>query len=322
MHHARGGHTARFLAAVSAALLALGVGQSARAESQLYGGFPEIDPSPRSVGLGGNLVALASGAEAMGSNPAGLLEVDRREVAFAYADLFGLGLVSHSAAQLAWPILGKEVEWEHGEIRSVRRKPPADHALGLAVTNLSTDIEPDRYDETQLSLGYATRALAGFLIGVDYRFLWAQSNLEDFAAQGHSIDLGVKRHWKALTVGAAARNFSSGVNWERGLDEPLARRVQIAIAYRPITPLVAQATADWIGDSLTLRASTFGAELSPLRALVLRGSIRQREDAIDTQTEWSAGASLSTWRLRFSYGITDQAQDLGQTQRWSGSFEF
>jgi len=308
--------------AALAALLLATASRTVSAASQIYGSFPEIDASARSVALGGNLAALAAGAEALGSNPSGLLDVDAREVTFGYADLFGLGLVSHSSAQAVWPLLAKSVQWEGGEIRTVRRPPPANHALGLAVTNLSTDIEPDRYDETQLTLAFASRGFGGVRWGIDYRLLWAQSNLEDVGATGHAVDFGFKREWRPLTLGFTARNLASAVNWQRGLDEPLAKRFQLAVAYRPIKLLTLQVTHEWVGDPGTRRASSIGGEIAPVAALTLRGAIRQREDAIDTSTEWSAGAGFQAWRLRIAYGITHQAQELGDTQRWSGSFQF
>ncbi|MFN8546717.1 MAG: hypothetical protein U0527_01780 [Candidatus Eisenbacteria bacterium] len=311
--------------ACGAVLLTLGIAGSpppAEAAAQIYGGFPEIDASARSVALGGNLAALAAGAEALGSNPAGLLDTDAREVTFGYADLFGLGLISHSSAQAAWPLLGKSVQWDGGEIRTVRRPPPANRALGVAVSNLSTDIEPDRYDETQLTVAFASRGFLGFRWGADYRLLWAQSNLEDVGANGHAMDFGVKRQWRSLTVGFAARNLASSVNWQRGLDEPLAKRFQLAAAFRPLRPLTLQATTEWVGDAGSRRASSLGVECAPVAALTLRGAIRQREDAVDSSTEWSAGAGFQAWKLRIAYGISHHAQELGDTQRWSGSFQF
>ena len=100
----------RFLLLMVLGGLALAFGPSLAA-GPVTGGFPRLDGSARGTALGGNLVALAEGADAISWNAAGLLSVSRREISLTYADLFGLGLVTQSGVQFAWPRRRREIEW-------------------------------------------------------------------------------------------------------------------------------------------------------------------------------------------------------------------
>lgn len=301
--------------------LALSAGP-ALAASPRYGGFPEIPATPRLLALGGNGVAMGGASDALWGNPAGMLDARAREAEASYADLFDLGLISHSSATLIWPLLPREIAWRGGHIEAQRGQAAPGTAIGLGLSSLGTDVDVDRYDETQFALGIATRGPADVAVGFTYRFLWAQSTIENFGAQGHAIDFGLRRPVGPLVLGLAARGFSSAINWDRGLDEPLARRLQAGVSYAPLSALRAQLAAVWVGDESELAYTSIAAEYTPRRELVLRGALRQHRDAVDVPTEWSAGASFSLWRLRIDYATASSGQELGDTQRIGGSVQF
>jgi hypothetical protein len=316
----------RFLALACCLTLAGGAVATARASSSLTGGFPRIDPGARASALGGNMTALADGCESIRANPAGLLGLARREVAFTYADLFGLGLVTQGSAQLGWPRTRKAVQWQNGRIERVPLPPPADQALGLDVSTLRGDLGSEAYLELQAAVAYAWRLTDRTRTGLAYRLLFAQSGFKNTGGSGHTLDLGLQRPLGPLTVGFQAANFVSIMRWKKnpestvfaGLNEPLARRWSLALAWQaPLRGIAATAQGDWAGDSFNSLQRGAGLEWKPLRALAVRAGYRNRKDALGWRNEWSGGLGLSLGNFRVDYGWQQGSNDLGETHRWT-----
>lgn len=305
-------------------LLAAGPSQAA---GEFGAGFPKLDSSARGTGLGGNMTALASGSEALLWNPAGLLDLARRELTFTYSDLFGLGLVRQTVAQFGWPRLAKEVRWDRDRFRKVPLPPPARSAFGLAVSSLRADLGDGSYHETEIALAYAWRLPLDVLAGADYRYLTSGSGYATTGGSGHAVDLGMQRPLGPLRLGLSAANLVSVMNWdeESGTrsteeDEPLPQRWSVGLAYAsPHWPLLAALQGDWRGASFNRQQAGMALEWRPHTVLALRGAVRSREDALGSRTEWSAGMGLRIREYRFDYGWQESARDLGQTHRWSGA---
>lgn len=304
-----------------AALLSVSLPYAVAAPVAVRGGaFPELETSARAMALGGNLSALADGSDALSGNPAGLLALADREVSVGYADLFGLGLVRHTSAQLAWPRLRRETLWESGEIRTRRRPPPAGSALALGASHLGTDVEvatnDANYGETQFALAGAWLVRPGLRAGLGLRFLWAQSSLPQFAAQGQTLDFGLLQRTGAIEWGLSVRNLASGVNWERGDDDGLEQRWHAGAAWRA-GPGSFGVSGSWRGPEFTFDLTSAQAEVRPMRALALRAALRRREESVGTATEWSAGAGVAARGFRFDYARRSAAHGLGDTDRFS-----
>jgi hypothetical protein len=316
----------RFLALTWFLALAVGAAESVRAGSDLTGGFPRLDPGARATALGGNLTALADGCEAIRANPAGLLGLVRREAAFTYSDLFGLGLVTQSSAQLSWPRRRKTVEWEGGRIRRVSLPPPAEQALGLDFSTLRGDLGEETYLELQAGLAFAWHLTDRTRAGLAYRLLIAQSGFKSTGGSGHTIDLGLQRPLGPLSLGLQTANFVSTTRWQgspdgttyRGLDEPLARRWSLGVAWQtPARRLGATLQADWEGDGFRARQRGAGMEWKPVRALALRAGYRTRQDVLGWRGEWSGGLGVNAGGFRLDYGWQPNGHDLGETHRWT-----
>lgn len=302
---------------VCAALL---LGPAAPALAATTGGaFPELEPSARTTALGGAWSVLSSGGEALYANPAGLLDLARPEFTASYCDLYGLGALRHSAAQLAWPRLGRHIEWEKGEIRNVSNAPPARSAFGFGLTRLGAEFDSDEtYDETQAALGFAWTAPLHFRFGGTYRFLSASSSYENYGASGHALDLGFRRELAGLEFGGFARNLVSHVNWDRGRDEELEPRLHLGVArrlwQRRLVPAVEVA---FRGADAELETVGGAVVATPVPALALIGGARRREDANGSQFEWSAGCGLHAGALSADYGLRSHHESLGDTHRFS-----
>lgn len=288
------------------------------------GGFPRLDPSARGTGLGGNMVAVGNGSEALLSNPSGLMYVDSRELEFTYSDLFSLGLVRQTVVQFAWPRMGKEIRWEKDRFRQFP-PPPARQAIGVAVSNLRADAGDGAYHETQIALAYAWRLPVGLLAGADYRFLTAGSALATTGGSGHALDFGLTREIGSFRLGLSAANLVSIMNWDeeggtRSIedDAPLPLRWSAGLAYGSCRwPVLVLAQVDLKGSSAALTQTGFGLEWRPHPVLALRGALRQREDEIGSRNEWSAGAGFRLKEIHIDYGWQQSAHSLGQTHRWS-----
>jgi hypothetical protein len=305
---------------------ALGAAGSARAGGTLTGGFPRLDPGARATALGGNLVALADGCESIRANPAGLLGLARREAAFTYADLFGLGLVTQGSAQLGWPRARRDVQWQNGRIERVSLPPPAERALGLDVSTLRGDLTGETYLELQAGVAYAWRLTDRTRAGLAYRLLFAQSGFKGTGCDGHALDLGVQRPLGPLTLGLQAANFVSTTRWAgspdgtryTGLDEPLARRWSLGLAWQaPLRGIAATVQADWEGDGFHTRQRGAGLEWKPVRALAVRAGYRARRDVLGWRSEPSGGVGVTAGGFRVDYGWQPGGHDLGETHRWT-----
>lgn len=317
----------RFLALTCFLTLAVGAVESALAGGNLTGGFPRLDPGARATALGGNLTALADGCESIRANPAGLLGLDRREAAFTYSDLFGLGLVTQGSAQLGWPRKRRDVQWENGRIRRIPQPPPAERALGLDVSTLRGELTDETYLELQAGVAYAWLLTDRIRAGVAYRLLIAQSGFQSGAGDGHAIDLGLQRPLGPLTLGLQAANFVSTTRWKGspdeatpfvGLDEPLARRWSLGLAWQaPHRGLAATVQSDWEGDDFRWRQRGAGLEWKPVRAVALRTGYRGRQDALGWRSEWCGGFGVAVGGFRLDYGWQPGGHDLGETHRWT-----
>ena len=316
----------RFLALTCVLTLAAWAAGSAQAGGNLTGGFPRLDPGARATALGGNLAALADGCESIRANPAGLLGLVRREAAFTYSDLFGLGLVTQSSAQLGWPRTRRDVQWENGRIQRVSLPPPAERALGLDVSTLRGDLGEETYIELQAGLAYAWRLTDHIRAGLAYRLLIAQSGFKGTGCDGHALDIGVQRPLGPLTLGLQAANFVSTTRWKgspdgtryTGLDEPLARRWSLGLAWQaPRRGIAATVQADWEGDGFRARQRGAGLEWKPLRALALRAGYRAQQDALGWRSEYAGGFGVAAGGFRLDYGWQPGGHDLGETHRWT-----
>jgi hypothetical protein len=316
----------RFVALTCFFTLAVGTAGPARAGGTLTGGFPRLDPGARATALGGNLAAMADGCESIRANPAGLLGLVRREAAFTYSDLFGLGLVTQGSAQFGWPRTRRDVQWVNGRIQRVSVPPPAERALGLDVSTLRGDLTGETYLELQACVAYAWRLTDRTRAGLAYRLLFAQSGFKGSGGDGQALDLGVQRPLGPLTLGLQAANFVSTTRWKgspdgtryTGLDEPLARRWSLGLAWQaPLRGIAATVQADWEGDGFRARQCGAGLEWKPVRALALRAGYRDRQDALGWRAEWSGGFGVTAGGFRLDYGWQPGGHDLGETHRWT-----
>ena len=198
------------------------------AGAESVGGFPNLEPWPTTLALGGAPKALGQGVDAVLENPTGMLLGDGRALAFSHASLFTGGLVHHQAAAALFPSFEEKNVWQAGQV--VAGRGAIRSALGIGVTNLSGELPGnDTYGETQIALAYAHRFSGGVRSGVRVRFLQARSTVDGSGGTGTAIDAGLEGDWGGWRIGGVARALYSRVNWDRSIDGPLPTGFDAAI---------------------------------------------------------------------------------------------
>ncbi len=307
------------------------------AASPWTGAFPRLEVSARGLALGGTPAAAAEGSESVLWNPAGLLSLERRELTFTYADLFGLGLVDHSVVQFGWPFLRTRIRWDGDHFVKERLPAPAHHAIGIAFSSVRAEVgEEDSYSESQLALALAWRMFWGLRSGLTYRYLTADADVGSAGGHGHGVDFGMLREVGPVDLGFSATNLVSSMTFDPepesdGVEvpdrnDPIPRRWEAGLAFRPLAGrpfgweggenLRWFAGALWSGDGFETSQYSTGGEFAVLPECTVRGAARRRHDVLGWRWEWGAGLGVRVGELRFDYGVTDSAHDLGTTHRW------
>lgn len=281
--------------------------------------FATLDSSARGTALSGVMAALAEDADANLWNPAGLLELEGREITAAHADLFGLDLVDVTTVQFGWPIAEKEIEVHDGQIVESRLPPPAVRAFGAYFSSLGAESLTSTYRESFLGFSYAWRAPWQTRAGASIRVLRASSDLDGVGASGYSADLGIQRWIGPFKLGIVAHDLVSSVDWDEGTDDSLPQRWQLGLAWMPSSRWRTAVEGSWKSGATAGSFLGGAAEWDVVSLLTLRGALRSRTDSQDQEMEYSAGAGLRWSGLRFDYAFVENGYELGTTHRWSAS---
>ena len=81
--------------------------------ADIHADRPSIATTARSIGLGGTVTAFSNDASTTFWNPSGVALLQRQEVAFSYADRFGLGL-NNSFTSYVFPLFERHaigIDW-------------------------------------------------------------------------------------------------------------------------------------------------------------------------------------------------------------------
>jgi hypothetical protein len=286
-----------------------------RARAESVGAFPNLEPWPVTLALGGAPRALGDGVDAVLENPASMLRGTGRALAFSHASLFTGGLVHHQSAAMMLPFFEESTSWHEGRVKPGKGAVYA--ALGLGVTNLSGELPgDDTYGETQISLCYAKRLARGIHSGVRVRFLQARSTVDGTDGTGTSIDLGMEGDWKGWRVGGVARALYSRVNWDRSIDGPLPSGFDLAVQRPVLDGLQATAGGMLLASGKPSRFSLGMAWLVPRTPLTLMAGPAWRQDVVESRAEIAAGMSLRVGPVRADYGMRTGPDALGEIHRF------
>lgn len=319
----RGQHRGRVVILAAALLwIAAAPGRAADGGQAIAGAFGTLEPGGRAAALGGAGGPGVKDPTAVYWNAARLLELEGGGLAATYTDLYGLGLVTHTSAFLAWPLRARRPSWSEGQVELA--PGPITSAWGFGVQATNVDLEPGSYGEYDLALTHARRAWANTAWAAVGHLLLVRSDLDEVSASGFAFDLALARPITAdLDAALQVRSLFSSLSWEGGTDEGLTPRVEAGLCWRPLAGVEIPAVAVWDFDLGSLIQASGGVEWRPLgRTLALRGGLRWRDDGAEAEVYPSGGVGVEWSRIAFDYGLALGRDELGDTHRLALGFQF
>jgi len=261
-----------------------------------------VGAGARAMGMGGAFAAVCDDGSAVYYNPAGLANLEYRELLLLNSSLYeNTGLLFGS---FAYPILGFGT-------------------VGIAGTRIGTDevIFRDRlgelgshnYSEGQYWLSYGLKVRNYLSAGVNFKYL--NQSLGDFSSSTGSFDLALLADYKRkLFVGINAHDIISGELKLGGGGESIPFNLKGGVAFKhdfEKIGLILALDGDKTEDAKT--RFHFGGEFCYNDLVRLRGGYDRSEITI--------GAGLKYKMLTFDYAFRANS-DLGGTHRLGISFRF
>ena len=272
-------------------LIAAGARVPARAESSSGAQILMLDLGARSAALGGAVTALSEDANAVFSNPAGLIQLERPEATLMqnmWLDGF----------RLYYMAAGRRFgnRWAAG--------------AGLVSVDYGTFEKVDRYGTTQAGEEYTAGDWLGvmsaagrvgdqFVLGGSVKFL--RQRIEDESAQAVAGDWGLLWQLPRFQFGMATQNMGQGVRF-RQERSPLPLTIRWGAAFSPWRRLVA--SADLVKTRQTNPNVRLGAEFRMGDALgaavALRGGFTTRSGPAGGITA-GLGLTGKRWEIAYAY---------------------
>lgn len=162
----------------------------------IRGAFEDVELGARPLAMGSAFVAVADDANSIFWNPAGLSQIEHREIIMSYMELYSL--VSYS-------FLGYAQNVKIGAI-----------GIGLAS---SSDID-GVYQDMAIALSGAKEIINDLNLGINIKYLYSSANLDDVkigSGKGGSLDAGLLYHvWgDMIKLGVAFQNLFGNVYYNR-----------------------------------------------------------------------------------------------------------
>lgn len=258
-----------FLWLVSSPMLGLSSAQAAGSAGTEPFGFLFLDADARAVGFGGAYTALASDANALLYNPAGLGMIRRSEAIFmhnSYVQGVSQEYVGMSLRQ------GFGISLSYLDFGSVGRTTISNPSgAGLGTTGMT---------DTVASFGYGVSIFNWMSAGVAAKLI--HEAIDGTSAQGYAADFGALADvpaTKGLRVGMALQNIGPAARFQ-GAREQLPFNARFGAAYRfhlaGRSQTVAVDVAKTRSESAVVAA---GFETTPVKALALRIGFNNRNEA-------------------------------------------
>ena len=273
----------RRLLTIVTAFLAL-VASDVRAER------PSVATTARSIGLGGTVTALSNDASTTFWNPSGIALLQRQEVAFSYADRFGLGL-NNSFTSYVFPLFER-------------------HALGIDWLRESFGDDELQDALNIINLGYGFQLHRALSLGVGTKAAFQTIELDGVSlrsASGFGFDLGLvftpkSAPFDKLRFGLTLQDVGdtkvrdSNTQFEEVL---LEQNVRGGVAY--------QATQDvTLAADIDQNNVHFGAEYQPIASLIVRGGLNRalsEPNGADNSLAFALGFGLKYNSIQLDYAF-------------------
>jgi len=285
-----------------AALLILASQASWAAETA---SFLNIGVGARGLGMGGAYTALADDANALYWNPAGLSKLGKREFTASHAEMFE----STRLDFLAYAHPTSQGTFAAGLTYLSQGKIDGRDSLGRQTAGYDAS-------DTALSLGYA-RKLEIADLGATFKYL--RSHIGSSEAQGVAADIGAKRAFDRVSIGAALRNLGPGLKFQDQRND-LPLRLAVGAAYKFAGGHTA--AAELVnGPRGAGTDGSFGGEFQAVKNLYMRAGYTT-QTAITGGTGFNAargltlGLGLRNEKWCLDYAVLPSGE-LGRSHRFS-----
>jgi hypothetical protein len=286
-----------------AGLLVVGLVLAAASEGRAV--FDDLELSPRARALGGSYASLSADAYAIFYNPAGLVNVEGRDLRGSYFEPFNLGFVRANAFAVAMPFRewgtfaagysDFRVDYE-GTVLSVERTFTFGHALTL-MEDLSSSLAFG-YDIDLYNLDYGPPSVSGLDLGSQWSV---------------GVDVGfLARLRERTTAGLFAKNLNNPTVGDPQ-EEDLPQRVSGGIAYRPYDGVITTAE---VGKELGQETQFHGGvEFRIVEPLSMRFGAQTKPNLFDV------GVGLAWRQVQVDVSYTHHPV-LDETLRYGLGLEF
>ena len=257
--------------------------------------FPTAEGGPRSIALGGHVVALPVDDLALESNPARLA--------------YGTGTVTAQYDRVSPDLdlyrgrIGAAFALGPSAAEPLQGSKPVRMALGASLdTQGLTLIEGSDYREATASVGLAWTAISAGAAGVAVRYQRAISDVEGTEAAGFGVDVGLSfdlaDHWD---LALAVTDAFGRTTFEDSDDEDRAARTTLGIA--AVRRKWWQAELDYVFQHDVTSALAGGVEVHVVpRTLDLRlGVSQEMREPARTVLAAGAGVAFSSFHLDYAY---------------------
>lgn len=293
-------------AGVLAALLPAGAGAAGNEPFS----FLFLDANARAAAMGGSYTALASDANALLYNPAGLGRVPSHEATFMHNQHFE-GVTQEYAAYAGPAGLGASLNFlNFGPTpRTTRSNRTGVGADGVRLTDLSA------------ALGYGRAVGESLALGAGARYI--RETIGGIAAGGFAADLGAlyEPGWlEGLRLAAAVQHLGAPVRFQSARENlPLTPRVGAAYSFSPAGQLTT-VSVDLSRTRTERPVYAAGVETVIAGALALRAGFNSRNDAGPAVSAGFGGRyrSVAIDYAMVPYGDLGLAHRVSITLRWEG----
>lgn len=197
-----------------AVLIALAAQDSRGAETA---SFLDIGTGARGLGMGGAFTALADDGNSLYWNPAGLSKLLKREFTASHAEMFGSARLDF----LAYAHPTSQGTFAAGLTYLSQGKIEGRDSLGRQAAGFGAS-------DAAVTAGYA-RNLKFVEAGASFKYV--RSHIGSSEAQTVAADVGARREFGSVLVGAALRNLGPGLKFQDQRND-LPMRLAMGAAYK------------------------------------------------------------------------------------------
>lgn len=272
--------------------------------------FLDIGVGARALGMGGAYTALANDANSLYWNPAGLAKLEKREFTASHAEMFESTRLDY----LAYAHPTSQGTLSAGLTYLSQGKIEGRDSLGRPTAGYDAS-------DAAVSAGYA-RKLEFAEVGATFKYI--RSHIGSAEAQTVAADVGAKRKFGNVIIGAALRNLGPGLKFQDQRNE-LPLRLAAGAAYKFAGGHTAAAEVV-NGPRGAGTDAAFGGEFQAVKNLYLRAGYTTRTavtggSGFDVARGLTLGLGFRNEKWSLDYAVLPSGE-LGRSHRFSLGIRF